>query len=54
VHGEQGLVTGAASLAGPASAGDDVVRPFEVEALDLRGRAIQMGPELDAIIARHD
>jgi molecular chaperone Hsp33 len=47
-------VTGAASLAGPASAGDDVVRPFEVAALDLRGRAIQMGPELDAIIARHD
>ncbi|MEJ0011959.1 MAG: Hsp33 family molecular chaperone [Bauldia sp.] len=35
-------------------AGDDAVRPFVVEALDVRGRAIQMGPELDAIIARHD
>ena len=37
---------------GPA--GDDSVRPFAVEALDVRGRAIQMGPALDAILARHD
>ena len=37
---------------GPA--GDDAVRPFAVEALDVRGRAIQMGPALDAILARHD
>jgi molecular chaperone Hsp33 len=37
-----------------APAGDDSVRPFVVEALDVRGRAIQMGPALDAIIARHD
>ena len=37
---------------GPA--GDDSVRPFAVEALDVRGRAIQMGPTLDAILARHD
>ena len=28
--------------------------PFEVDALDVRGRAIQMGPALDAILARHD
>ena len=35
-------------------AGDDAVRPFAVEALDVRGRAIQMGPTLDAILARHD
>lgn len=35
-------------------AGDDSVRPFVVEALDVRGRAIQMGPALDAILARHD
>lgn len=39
-------------LLGPA--GDDAVRPFVVEALDVRGRAIQMGPALDAIIERHD
>ena len=37
---------------GPA--GDDAVRPFAVEALDVRGRAIQMGPALDAILSRHD
>lgn len=35
-------------------AGDDAVRPFEVSALDIRGRAIQMGPALDKILARHD
>ncbi len=35
-------------------AGDDAVRPFSVDALDVRGRAIQMGPTLDAILARHD
>ncbi len=35
-------------------AGDDSVRPFAVEALDVRGRAIQMGGELDAIVKRHD
>jgi molecular chaperone Hsp33 len=37
-----------------APAGDDSVRPFVVEALDVRGRAIQMGPALDAILSRHD
>ncbi len=37
---------------GPA--GDDAVRPFAVEALDVRGRAIQMGPALDAMLTRHD
>jgi molecular chaperone Hsp33 len=36
----------------PSPAGDDAVRPFAVEALDVRGRAIQMGPTLDAILAR--
>ena len=43
---------GAAEPLGPA--GDDSVRPFVVEALDVRGRVIQMGPALDAILARHD
>jgi len=43
---------GATEPMGPA--GDDAVRPFAVEALDVRGRAIQMGPALDAILARHD
>lgn len=36
-----------------ALAGDDAVRPFAVAGLDVRGRAIQMGPALDAILARH-
>ena len=34
-------------------AGDDHVVPFEVAALDLRGRAVQLGPVLDAILPRH-
>ena len=34
-------------------AGDDAVRPFEVAALDVRGRAIQMGSVLDTILERH-
>jgi len=35
-------------------AGDDHVVPFEVSALDVRGRAVQVGPLLDQILGRHD
>jgi molecular chaperone Hsp33 len=35
-------------------AGDDAVVPFAVEALDCRGRAVRLGPALDAILSRHD
>lgn len=35
-------------------AGDDVVVPFAVDPLDIRGRAVQLGPMLDAILKRHD
>ena len=35
-------------------AGDDAVRPFQVDALDVRGRIVQMGPALDQMLARHD
>ncbi len=35
-------------------AGEDVVVPFAVEPLDIRGRAVQLGPMLDAILKRHD
>ncbi len=35
-------------------AGDDAVVPFTVEGLDSRGRAVQLGPMLDTILARHD
>ena len=33
--------------------GDDAVLPFHVEALDARGRAVQLGPLLDGILSRH-
>ena len=35
-------------------AGPDGVLPFAVEPLDLRGRAVQLGPMLDGILGRHD
>ena len=35
-------------------AGDDHVVPFEVDPLDVRGRAVQLGPLLDTILDRHD
>ena len=41
-------------LAGIQLAGDDKVVPFEVAPLDIRGRAVQLGPMLDAILGRHD
>jgi molecular chaperone Hsp33 len=34
-------------------AGDDHVVPFEVEMLDVRGRAVQVGAMLDQILERH-
>ncbi|MCE1236399.1 MAG: Hsp33 family molecular chaperone [Hyphomicrobiales bacterium] len=39
--------------AAPTSSGLDAVLPFTVPALDLRGRAVRLGPALDAILARH-
>lgn len=33
---------------------DDAVLPFEVSALDLRGRLTRMGPALDDILTKHD
>ena len=39
----------------PASAVvDDAVMPFQVDALDLRGRLVRLGPALDEILSRHD
>ncbi|GEO83552.1 MULTISPECIES: Hsp33 family molecular chaperone [Alphaproteobacteria] len=35
-------------------AGDDRVVPFQVEGLDVRGRAVQIGPLLNSILSRHD
>src|SRR5215468_12774654 len=33
---------------------DDAVIPFEVNALDLRGRMTRLGPALDEILGKHD
>src|SRR5438105_13491742 len=36
----------------PTSA-DDTILPFRVEALDLRGRVVRLGPAIDAILSQH-
>ena len=41
------------SLAPAMPVGDDAVLPFQVDALDARGRAVQLGPLLDTILSRH-
>jgi molecular chaperone Hsp33 len=33
---------------------DDTVLPFQVEALDLRGRLVRLGPAINEILSRHD
>ena len=33
---------------------DDTILPFEVSALDLRGRIVRLGPAVDAILSGHD
>lgn len=33
---------------------DDIVTPFQVDALDLRGRTVRLGATLDALLAHHD
>src|SRR3954470_24063373 len=33
---------------------DDAVLPFEIDALDLRGRLTRLGPALDDILTKHD
>lgn len=44
----------APKLGEPGFSGDDHVLPFQVEGLDVRGRAVQLGPMLDGILGRHD
>lgn len=39
---------------GIAPAGNDAVLPYAVEPLDVRGRAVYLGPTLDRILDRHD
>jgi molecular chaperone Hsp33 len=33
---------------------DDTVLPFEVSALDLRGRVVRLGPAVDQILEGHN
>jgi molecular chaperone Hsp33 len=33
---------------------DDTVQPFEVSALDLRGRVVRLGPAVDSVLASHN
>ena len=33
---------------------DDTILPFEVAALDLRGRVVRLGSAVDEILSRHD
>ncbi len=37
-----------------ATSSDDSILPFEVAALDLRGRVVRLGPAVDEILTRHD
>ncbi len=37
----------------PFEGADDVVLPFAVEPLDIRGRVVRLGPSIDTILARH-
>ena len=41
------------SRAPAATTADDIVMPFEVAALDLRGRVVRLGPMVDEILAQH-
>jgi molecular chaperone Hsp33 len=41
------------SRAPAAASVDDTVLPFEVAALDLRGRVVRLGPAVDEILSRH-
>jgi molecular chaperone Hsp33 len=44
----------ATSRAPAADAADDMILPFEVAPLDLRGRVVRLGPVVDEILERHD
>src|SRR5262245_46709140 len=41
------------SRAPAATSADDTIQPFEVAALDLRGRVVRLGPSVDEILTRH-
>jgi molecular chaperone Hsp33 len=47
-------VSEAGFFAGTSLGGDDRALPFQVDALDVRGRVVTLGPSIDAILQRHD
>jgi len=47
-------IPAATPLKEPLSVGDDTVLPFQVEALDVRGRTVRLGTMLNTILNRHD
>src|ERR1700752_4892354 len=48
-------ITAEAPIRAPSSVPvDDAVLPFEINALDLRGRLTRLGPALDDILTKHD
>ncbi|WP_230532260.1 Hsp33 family molecular chaperone [Microvirga roseola] len=38
----------------PFEGNDDIVLPFAVEPLDVRGRVVRLGPSIDTLLARHN
>ncbi len=48
------MISEVPSRAPAEHADDDTILPFEVAALDLRGRVIRLGPAINDILSRHD
>ena len=38
----------------PRIISDDLIRPFEIEGVAVRGRLVRLGPALDQILTRHE
>jgi molecular chaperone Hsp33 len=38
----------------PAALPDDLIRPFQIEGMTVRGRLVRLGPALDDILKRHE
>ncbi|UJX46960.1 Hsp33 family molecular chaperone [Xanthobacter sp. YC-JY1] len=49
----KGERTRTATRAASEATQDDIVTAFQVDALDIRGRTVRLGPTLDALLARH-
>jgi len=48
-----GAASGSAPIDAGAGTGDDTVLPFAVDALDLRGRVVRMGPAIHSILSHY-